>query len=312
MMQTERYDIVVVGGAYTDYEVQGPTLPHEGETTRGTTFLELPGSKASNQAVEAARMGAHVAFVGRVGADARGNQIVDAFKSEGVDTRYIVQDAKSSTGISLIQVNEHGSQQMMVALGASQQLTSEDVLNAAEAIKLCKVLLTQLEIPLHAVEAAMRLAHEARVQVVFDPAPSAPVPDEILQLVDIIKPDAKEAQSLTGIEVKDRDSARRAAHSLLKRGVKVVAVQAAGEGNLLVWSDGEHWLPSIPVKRVDATGAGDAFGGALVAALAQGRSLREAGTFANAAAALTTTKLGGRTALPWFQDVMTLLTEQGQ
>lgn len=309
MVESTEWDIVVVGGAYTDYVVRGPELPTPGETVRGKEFLILPGGKGANQAVAAARLGTHrIAFVGRVGNDDRGHEIIRQFQVEHVDTRYIAGDRALTTGISLIQANEQGRKQMMVALGASQALTIEDVQRASAAITSTRVLLTQLEIPLETALAAIRLARESGATIIFDPAPAASLPGEIFPLLDVIKPDAKEAETLTGIHVVDRDTGRMAAHTLMQRGAQAVVVQAGSQGDLAVWNGGERWLPRIPVKEVDATGAGDTLAAALAVALVEGRSLDEAGPFASAAAALTTTKLGARPALPYRQQVEGLLS----
>ena len=309
MKQTANWDLVVVGGAYTDYVAQGPELPEEGETTLGQYFLELPGSKASNQAVTAARLGARVAFIGCVGNDRRGEKFIASLKSERVDTRAVVKTNAEHTGMSLIQVNEKGRKQMMVALGACRRLTADDVARASELIEQTKVLSTQLEIPVEAATMAMQRGREAGALILFDPAPSAPVSPDMLALIDIIKPDTREAEALTDIQVRDRETAREAAQRLLRRGVKeAVAVQAGEQGDLLVWRDGECWLPRIPVHSVDTTGAGDTFAGALAVALGEGRSWNEAGPFASAAAALTTTKLGARSALPRRDEVEALLS----
>jgi ribokinase len=308
MKQTATWDLVVVGGAYTDYVVQGPKIPEPGETKLGNKFLELPGSKASNQAVAAARLGARVAFVACVGNDRRGDEIITGLKKEGVDTRYVVKTDAEPTGMSLIQVDEKGHKQMMVAPGACRHLSIAAVERAAELFGQTKILSTQLEIPVEVAMTAMRRGREAGARILFDPAPYAPIPQELLALVDIIKPDTSEAQDLTGIEVKDREAARTAAQQLLKRGVReAVAVQAGGHGELVVLREGEYWLPIIHVNSVDTTGAGDTFAGALATALAEGRTWAEAGPFASAAAALTTTKLGARPALPKRDDVMALL-----
>jgi ribokinase len=169
------------------------------------------------------------------------------------------------------------------------------------------VLLVQLEVPLEAVEAAVLLARDAGATVVLDPAPATALPDELLGLLDVIKPNAAEAEALTRVAVRDRASARQAAQVLLDHGVEVVAVQAASEGNLLVWGEGEHFLPELAVERVDTTGAGDAFAAALGVLLAEGRPLEEAGQFANAAAALATTVLGAQASLPRRAAVEALL-----
>lgn len=308
MAQSPEWDIVVVGGAYTDYVVRGPELPAQGETVRGKEFLILPGGKGANQAVAAARLGSHrIAFIGRVGDDDRGNEIIHQFQVEHVDTRYMIRDTSHSTGISLIQANEQGRKQMMVALGASQALTVEDVRRASAALTSTRILLTQLEVPLETARAAIRMARESGATIIFDPAPAASLPGDLHPLLDVIKPDAKEAETLTGIHVTDRDTARAAAHTLMQQGAQAVVVQAGSQGDLVVWNGSERWLPRIPVKAVDSTGAGDTLAGALAVALVEGRSLAEAGPFASAAAALTTTKLGARPALPYRQQVEDLL-----
>jgi ribokinase len=197
----------------------------------------------------------------------------------------------------------------MTAPGANLRLTAEDGRTATPAINSARVVLIQLEIPLESVLTAARLADQAGAKVILDPAPPVPVPDELLLLVDVLKPNSSEAEVLTDIHVQDRASARQAAQQLLERGVGAVAIQAGEEGDLLVWRDGEQWLPRLPVKSVDATGAGDAFAAALAVALSEGRSLAEAGSFASAAAALKTTKLGAQAGLPRRESVLALLAK---
>jgi ribokinase len=305
------WDIVVAGGANFDYLVRGPKLPQPGETAPGDVFDEAPGGKGANQAVAAARLGARVAFVGRIGADERGEAILARLREEGVDTRHAVRDAYSSTGVALVMVNQQGQKQILTAPGANRQLTIADVLAAAPTIAAARVLLTQLEVPLECVMAAARLAHAAGAKVVLDPAPPIALPDEFLPLVDVVKPNAAEAEALTGVRVQDRDAARRAARRLLERGVGAVAVQAGEAGNLLVWPEAECWLPRIEVESVDATGAGDAFAAALAVALAEGRAWSEAGALASASAALATTVIGAQAGLPRRQAAEALLARVG-
>jgi ribokinase len=156
------------------------------------------------------------------------------------------------------------------------------------------VVLAQLEVPLACVVAALEWGRQTGAQTILDPAPAMPLGGEILALVDVVRPNAREAEVLTGIHVDDRDSARDAAKALLQRGAKTAIVQAGDDGNLLVTREAEHWLAKLPVQSVDATGAGDAFVGALATYLAKGRSLIEAFTLANAAAALATTAFGAQ------------------
>jgi ribokinase len=311
---TERsggYDVVVVGGANMDYLARGPELPKPGGTVQGDEFQEAPGGKGANQAVAAARLGARVAFVGRVGGDARGDAVVERIVAEGVDTRFVIRDAGAPTGVAVIQVDRRGEKQILTAPGANRRLGVGDVEAAAAVIRATRVLLAQLEPPLDTVMEAARLARDVGARVVLDPAPPTELPDELLRSVDVIRPNAGEAEVLTKVRVRDRASARKAAGALIARGVAVAVVQAGPEGNLMMWRDGECWLPLIPVESVDATGAGDAFAAALAVALAEGRALPEAGRIASAAAALTTMKLGAQAALPRRDEVLALLARAG-
>jgi ribokinase len=307
MTDLVRWDVVVVGGANTDYLVRGDSLPKPGETIQGDDFQGAIGGKGANQAVAASRMGARVAFVGRVGNDARGDQFMEELDREGVDTSFIACTDHKPTGVALIMVDARGQKQILTAPGANHDVRLDDIKRAATAIRSAKVLLTQLEIPLKIVEAVLKIAHDSDVTTILDPAPAAPLKTALLRNVDIIRPNAAEAEALTGIESRNRSSARRAARALLSKGVRNAIVQAGSEGNLLVSADGEHWLPHIPVRAVDATGAGDAFLGALAAQLARGNDLATAARFGSAASALATTKLGAQAGLPSYEDVVSLL-----
>jgi ribokinase len=206
-------------------------------------------------------------------------------------------------------VDGRGEKAILIAPGANGRMSAADVDAAAGLIQSARVVLCQLEIPLETVLTACRLARAAGARVVLDPAPARPLPDELLRLLDVIRPNSHEAETLTGVKVHDRASARQAADQLLSRGVGAVAVQAGDEGNLLVWSDGECWMPKLPVHSIDATGAGDAFAAGLAVMLAEGRPLSEAGPYANAAAALATTVVGAQAGLPTRDAVLRLLGE---
>jgi ribokinase len=301
------WDIVVVGGANTDFLVRGPHLPRPGETIMGARFQQAPGGKGANQAVAAARLGARVALIARVGADDRAKDLLKALKQEAVHTGYVQRSSRLDTGVALVMVAESGEKQIMVAAGANGALSPADIRAAAEAIQHARVLLLAAEVPQQALLAAARLARQAGAQVVLDPARPAALPQALLKRVDVVKPNASEAEALSGVRVRGRASARRAARKLLAQGVGAVAVQAGQKGNLLVWPEGEHWLPLIDVPHVDATGAGDAFAAALAVSLAEGKSWPAAGALASAAAALKTTVLGAQAGLPRRQAVEALL-----
>jgi len=309
MTRNMGWDVVVVGSANTDFLIRGPKLPTPGETAEGEDYHEGAGGKGANQAVAAARLGARTAFVARLGRDRRGEELEDRLKAEGVDVRNVAHDANTPTGAAVIMVDRNGEKAIMVAPGANGRMSAADVDAAAGMIQSARVVLCQLEIPLETVLTACRLARAAGARVVLDPAPARPLPDELLRLLDVIRPNAGEAETLTGVKVRDRKSAGKAAKNLLGRGVGAVAVQAGDEGNLLVWADGECWMPKLPVHSIDATGAGDAFAAGLAVMLAEGRPLNEAGPFANAAAALATTVVGAQAGLPRREDVNRLLAE---
>ena len=312
MTRDGQWDVVVVGSVNTDFLIRGPKLPSPGETVLGDAFHEGPGGKGANQAVAAARLGGRTALVARLGRDRRGDELADGLKAEGVDLRHVGRDAEAPTGAAVILVDRRGEKEILVAPGANGRMGAADVEAAAEMIQSARVVLCQLEIPLDAVLAACRIARAAGAKTVLDPAPARPLPDELLRLLDVIRPNASEAEGLTGVRVRDRATARQAAEQLLGRGVGAVAVQAGDEGNLLVWAGGECWLPKLPVKSVDATGAGDAFAAGMAVMLAEGRPLTEAGPFANAAAALATTVVGAQGGLPRREAVERLLSDHGR
>lgn len=295
-------DVVVIGGANTDYLIRGPALPGPGSTVDGQEFQDAPGGKGANQAVAAARLGARVAFVGKVGSDARGQALLQGLRDEGVDTSAATTDPNAPTGVALIMVDARGEKQIMTAPGANHRLTPEDVARASELVARARAALLQLELPLPAVEAAARLSRAAGATVVLDPAPPCELPEELLRDVHVIRPNAAEAEVLTGIRVDDVASARLAGQNLLRRGVGAAIVGAPG-GSLLLSAEGELWVPQLEVDVVDATGAGDAFAAALAVWLGSGDHLTNATRFANAAAALATTKLGARAGLPRREEV---------
>ena len=303
------YDVVVVGKANIDYLVRGPRLPAPGQSVNGNAFQEAVGGKGANQAVAAARLGARVALIARVGRDARGDAVLAKLHDEAVDTRFVSRDPEEPTGIALCQVGASGEKQILSCAGANARLTAACVREAAAVLSSARVVLCQLGVPLEAVEEAVRLARSARALVMLDPGPPSPIPNALMAQVDVIRPNTSEAQMLTGIRVRDRASAREAARDLLRRGVKTAAVQAAEHGDVLVSRDRDLWLPRFQVNRIDATGAGDAFASAFAVCLAEGRPLEESGPFASAAAALATTVLGAQASMPRRDAVLRLLSQ---
>jgi ribokinase len=301
------WDVVVFGGANTDFLVQGERLPVPGETVECASFHEGAGGKALNQAVAAARLGGRVALLARIGRDARGDILLATMERELVAGRFVVRDPDLQTGVALIMVGAGGEKQIAWAPGANHALRISDVEAARDALARTRMLLAPLEAPLDVIQAAMRLAHATGARTIVDAGPAVPLPDDMLRLVHVLRANAGEAEALTGIPVRDRASARRAAQALLAKGITAAAIQAGDEGNLLVWQEDEVFLQRIPLDSVDATGAGDAFAAALAITLGEGWTYAEAGRFANAAAALATTVVGAQPGLPTRMEVEALL-----
>jgi ribokinase len=294
--------VLVIGSANMDFTVAVPRLPAEGETVTGGSFYVSHGGKGANQAVAARRLGGDVRFVGCVGQDSQGDQVVDQLAAEGIPTDGVIR-TEAATGVALITVDREGRNQIAVASGANLELLPDLAKMHASLMPWAKALLLQLEIPVPSVQWALATAREHGVLSILNPAPAQPLPDTLLSLVDCLTPNANEAEVLTGIAVTAPDSASRAAQHLLARGVRRVIVTLGAKG--VLYCDGKSALhfPAFPVDAVDTTGAGDAFNGALAVGLAAGGTWEEALPLANAAAALACTKRGAQTSFPRRADV---------
>jgi ribokinase len=289
--------VLVIGSANMDYTVSVPHLPAEGETVTGGSFYVSHGGKGANQAVAARRLGGDVRFVGCVGQDPQGDQVVEQMAAEGIPTDGVIR-TEAATGVALIMVDREGRNQIAVASGANLELLPDLAKMHASLMPWAEALLLQLEIPVSSVQWALATAREHGVLSILNPAPAQPLPDTLLSLVDCLTPNSNEAEILTGIAVKGPDSASRAAQHLLARGVRRVIVTLGAQGALCCDGKSAIHFPAFPVDAVDTTGAGDAFNGALAVGLAAGGTWEEALPLANAAAALACTKRGAQTSFP--------------
>lgn len=313
MQNIKDWDVVVVGGAHTDFIVRAERFPRPSEIVHGFDFTQEWGGKGVTQAIAASRLGAKVALVTKVGRDLRANSLYDSLELEGVDTRHVVQDAELATGASVVVIDSNGAVQIATSPGANARLWAADVNVADETIARSCALLAQLDVPMKAVLAAISIARTNEVPVIVDaaPVPHSLLPRSFYEQVDVIRMNSLEARALSGIEVNDRDSATRAAEKLLGFGAKAAIVQADGQGNVLLCQQGELWLPHFQVKSVEVFGAGDAFSAALAAEISRGKDLMHAALFANAAAALATMRPGKVDSLPMTDDVLELLNTSG-
>jgi ribokinase len=301
--------IVVIGSSNTDMVIKLDRIPRPGETILGGEFLTAAGGKGANQAVSAARAGGKVTFIARVGRDVFGAQAIAGFRRDRVNVDYITQDAQSPSGVALIFVAKDGENSIAVAGGANTLLSPADVRRASKTITEADTLLMQLETPLETVQEAAKLAAQAGVHVILNPAPARRLPAALLGFVSILTPNEGEAEMLSGVRVRDQASAARAAERLLARGVQTVIITLASRGALVATKGLKQLVPGIRVKAVDCTAAGDVFNGALAVAISEGRSMLEAVRFANAAAAISVTRFGAQPSAPHRKEIERLLRE---
>ena len=304
--------VTVMGSFVVDLMARAPHLPQIGETVKGDGFLIGPGGKGSNQGVAAHKAGAEVDMITKIGRDDFGQIALESFGREGMNTRYVLRDDELATGAALIMVDHNtGDNKILVSLGACCNITEADIEQARGAIETNPVFLTQLETNLDAVERAMGIAAGKGVRIILNPAPACEVPDGLLGLVDILTPNEVEASILSGVTVSTPRDAGEAAQVLMGKGTKNVVITMGSQGVYAVTGEEERFIPSMEVACVDATGAGDAFSGALATAIAEGRGFFEAVEFANTAAALSVTKIGTAIAMPSRDEIDRAMGRRG-
>jgi ribokinase len=291
--------ICVVGSTNIDLTFRAARLPRPGETLAGHGFQLGHGGKGSNQAVMAARLGARVTMVGKVGRDVFGEGALRNFREQGIDTTHVLADPERPTGVASIVVDDAARNCILVVPGANLGLTPQDVRAAAGAIRGAGVLLCQLEVSLETVAEALSIAREAKVTTILNPAPAVPLPDELLRLADLCVPNESEIELLTGGQSATTvQEAAAAAWELLNRGPRTVVVTLGERGALIAGAASAEHVPAPQVAAVDSSGAGDAFIGALGVFLAEGVPLGEAVKRANAVAALSVTRPGTQASFP--------------
>lgn len=298
--------VIVLGSLNMDLVVPLPRLPRTGETVIGERLQRFPGGKGANQAVAAARLGAEVAMVGRVGRDSFGDELLSNLAADGVVIEGVDSDPNEPTGAALILVEEGGENMIAVARGAGRLVGAADVARATKGLRERDVLLLQLEIPLAAVAAAAQAAKAAGARVILNAAPAAPLEAGLLPQLEVLVVNEIEAEVLLGRPAADPRQAEEAARAAVALGARSAVVTLGAGGAVLAEGEGIHHIEPQRVQAVDATGAGDAFVGALAAALTTGVALVEAAKLAGAAGAAAVTKPGAQASLPRLEDLRRL------
>ncbi|MCF8085690.1 MAG: ribokinase [Desulfohalobiaceae bacterium] len=295
--------VLVLGSANTDLTVRAERLPRPQETVTNGEFSSSFGGKGANQALAALRAGAQTRLIARIGRDAFGERLAEHLATSGLPREGLIRDETAPAGVALIGVDREGTNQILVAPGSNKRLSPRDLHRFKHLLSGCSVFLSQLEIPLETVQSGLEAARQAGLFTVLDTAPSRELPQAIYPLLDLITPNEREATDLTGIRVDSPESARETGRILLRRGCGAALITLGGQGALFADRDREVLIPPYSVRAVDTVAAGDAYNGALAAALSEGASLLDAARFAAAAGALSTTRSGAQDSLPDREEI---------
>jgi len=308
----------VLGSINMDLVTTFERFPKPGETIHGRSFGIFPGGKGANQAVALARLGARVEMIGAIGDDILGAGYEELFDGLGIDREGVQKVAGIPTGTASIQVDGRGENTIIVVSGANETVTPARVESMRARIEGAAAILLQLEIPMESVVAAARIAAEAGVPVILDPAPAQALPDELYPLLSVITPNQTEAAFLAGVDTESDEGIARAGMALRLRGVGAAVIKAGARGAYIAKAEGTRRVPGFAVQVVDTVAAGDSFNAGLALALYADRSpiadpaqLESAIRFANAVAALSTTKAGAQSAMPGREEALALMGARG-
>lgn len=303
--------IVVFGSLNMDLVANTPELPTAGETITGEKFSLIPGGKGANQAIAVSRLGIPCRLVGRVGKDSFGETLLRSLKTNQVDTTGVLIDETAHTGVAMVMVNHSGENQIIVIPEANGNVDLTDVERLKPHLEDAAFLLLQLEVPLESIEAAATLAKENGVKVILDPAPAQELPFTLYRNIDIITPNATEAEKLVGFPVTDTDTAQQAANKLQEQGVNTVMITLGQQGVYCVNGEESFFVPAFDIEPIiDTVAAGDAFNGGLAVALCGGMNLQRSIICGSAAGALTVTRPGAQSALPDYETLAAFLGER--
>ena len=302
--------ILVFGSINMDLTTYVPKLPRPGETLRGSSFITVPGGKGSNQAVACARLGTKTYFVGRVGKDAFGPEVLEIVKKEGVDISQAIIDPKSGTGLAVISVDENAENSIIIISGANLALDNSDVERAKTLMEDATVLMLQLEASLEPTFETAKAANQKGMKVILDPAPAYPIPQDVFPFIDFITPNEVETEALVGFKPANQEDAARAAKALKEKGVRTAIIKMGSLGAYYDSPEGSGFVRAFKVNAIDTVAAGDAFNAGLAVAISEGKSVSDAVRWGAAAGAIATTRKGALPSMPHRDEMLKLLKEQ--
>ena len=303
--------IIGPGSLIVDVTGFAPHLPVAGETTKGTTLRFGPGGKGSNQLTAAHRAGSEVKIISARGDDVLGQILKNHYVTEGMSEEYVDVNKNYESGSALIEIDESNAQnRIIVILGANEKVNAESVLKAEKDFADCDAVLTQFETTIDAVKQAKNLANKYGKPFILNPAPNVAIPDELLNGIDYVTPNETEVEQFTGVTVNTYDDCKQAAEILLNKGVKNVIITLGIRGAYFYNGKEEIKVPSIKVKAVETTGAGDAFNGGFATAIAEGLDVETALKFATCTSAISVTRLGSSPSMPYRHEILSLLEKE--
>lgn len=321
MIECEKHiNILVVGSMVMDIIVSTERFPEAGETVLGCGFKTAPGGKGANQAVQASLLGAKVSMFGCVGLDTNGDELISSLSAAGVDIYGVRRDKNLPTAIGNVQLElqKSGKRQnkIVVVSGANMSWKQEDIERIRDKIQLYNMVILQLEIPMWVNEAVAKMAYDANVPVLLNPAPADKISPALLKHLTYIAPNETEASAITGVDIRrnsgsvDIVSVENAAKELIVMGVRNVVITLGDSGAF--YTDGKRSIhyPCVKLlKPIDPTAAGDSFVGAFAFAMCKGMNVTEAMRLANATAAITVSRLGAQPSLPNIDEVSELISK---
>ena len=303
--------LAILGNINIDFVAEADRMPREGETLVGRNLKFVAGGKAANQAVTAARLGAQVSIIGRVGRDVFGPALVDAFEREGINTDHVQRDTEIATGAAFVVLMPDGENGILSVLGANDRCGPDQVESAAPAIERADMLLVQLGVPQETVDRAIQVAVDRGIPIQLDPTPVGRGLPKLWHRAYCCTPNETEAEQITKLEVTDVPSALDAARKMRRRGVKLPVIKLGSRGCLVLDDRGPRLVPGYKVDVVDTTGAGDAFAAGMAVKMAEGAPLDQALVFANACGALACTIFGAQPSLPRREAVEEFIEQRG-
>lgn len=297
--------VTVIGSINVDTNLRVKRMVRPGETLHASAHYTAAGGKGANQAVAAVRSGAGVSFIGAVGSDAPGKEMLHLLKKEGIDTSGIKVINNEATGQAFIMVDDNGQNSITIYGGANVKFNDEDIVNHKNLLMACDFVIAQFETPVVPTIVGFELARKAGAKTILNPAPAMEkIPEKLLQLTDLIVPNETEAETITGVKVIDERSAKMAASKFHDLGVQAVIITLGSNGAFYDFQGRSEMIPAFKVKAVDTTGAGDTFIGAMTSVLKPDLSnLSESVIFANKASSLTVQNYGAQPSIPYKKDI---------